>query len=143
MANSVDLSEGYWTRDKSLPISLILNSGQKTDTLGLNGSPYQYTPYQVIFEGSENQYTFKYEYNVCEDLPVFVLRIKLINNTNLTDKLTLTAKMKTTLRTSHTYSSVSPDEIRYTNENSIASLLNFVHPIIGIIYGLSLLLPPS
>jgi glycogen debranching enzyme len=120
VANSVDLSEGYWTRDQSLPISMIIKSLEGIDTLGLIPYPYKYTPYRVNFKGDKKEYSLKVNYDVCEDLPVFILSINLKSNSLQSKKVTLTIQMNPLLRTSHSYAQVIPERIDYNKENSIA-----------------------
>jgi len=123
VANSVDLSEGYWTRDQSMPISITINTPNGTDTLGLVPYSYDYTPYRVNFKGNQKKYSLKVSYDVCEDLPLFVLRIRLENNFHGAEEVTLTTEMNPLLRTSHTFTRVIPRSIDYDEENSVAAAM--------------------
>ena len=75
VANSIVTSADYWHRDKSFPFSIILNSETRIDTLGRIPYPYDYTPFSARFENIENDYKVNVSYDVCEDLPVLVLKI--------------------------------------------------------------------
>ncbi len=123
VANSVDLSEGYWTRDQSMPISMTINTTNGIDTLGLAPYPYDYTPYHVNFKGNQEKYSLKVSYDVCEDLPLFVLRLSLENNFRGAEKVTLTTEMNPLLRTSHTYARLVPERVEYDDGKSVVAAM--------------------
>ena len=123
VANSIDLSEGYWIRDRSKLFSIVVNMKQESDTLGLTGIPYEYTPYQVTFEEIKNNYKIRFEYDVCEDLPVIVMKIILENTIESNNTYNISTDINTTLHTSHSYSRLTSSEIQYAENNSIASAL--------------------
>lgn len=123
VANSVDLSQGYWIRDKSMPFKIIINTNQATDTLGLTPIPYKYTPYHIDFKEVKNKIEVRYEYDVCEDLPVIVMKI-IIKNMNFSKKkYKISTTINTTIRTCHTYSIKSAAKIQYNENNSYAVAL--------------------
>jgi glycogen debranching enzyme len=119
VANSVDLSEDYWLRDKSMPFTVILNSDNVSDTLGLEPFPYEYTPFHLSFEEFMNHYHIQFEYDFCDDLPVVVMKIKISNISENTRIFTISTILNTTLRTSHTYSRITADKIYYRNNNKV------------------------
>jgi hypothetical protein len=123
VANSIDLSDGYWTRDKSMPLSIAITSISGTDTIGLVSYSYDYTPYHVNFKGNQKQYSVEINFDVCKDLPVFVLRIKLENKLHESEKIALTTQMNPLLRTSHSYAQVVPESIQYDEENSVVAAM--------------------
>jgi hypothetical protein len=119
--NSIDLSTDYWKRYESLPYTVVLGSEGKTDTIGANPYPYRYTPYRATFEDTQDDLQTVFSYDVCEDLPVLVLRIELRNLSDRRRDLWLETSLNATLRTSHTYAWRKTASIRYSDSGAIAT----------------------
>jgi hypothetical protein len=113
VANSIDLSRDYWKRFESLPITIVLKTQDIIDTLGLKPFPYSYTPYNVHFEKLKKQFKVTFSYDVCDDLPVLVLKISLQNISNKDQEVSLSSAMVTSLRTSHSYNWITADSLSY------------------------------
>ncbi len=103
VANSIDLSTDYWKRYLSLPLIITLNTESNSDTLGISPLPYNYTPFNVQFEGENEDYKYNISYDVCEDLPVLVLRIKISDLSSSLKNIRLNTSLKAVLRTSHSF----------------------------------------
>jgi hypothetical protein len=103
-----------------MPLSVMFSENGIEDTLGKKAYSYTFTPYQVHFEGTEKKCQITFDYDVCEDLPIFILRINIVNNSSDARTFTFKTSLDTRLRTSHTYSSLLPDQIRSEKNNSVA-----------------------
>ena len=120
VANSIDLSTDYWQRDQSLPLNLILKSNSGMDTLGLNPLPYRYTPYRIQFDEKKDDLKISYSYDVCDDLPLLVLRIALKNMSIQSQTISLLSQFDMRIRTSHSYQWIDSDSIRFNNKRTTA-----------------------
>lgn len=117
VANSIDLAEGYWTRDLSQPLFITLKEKTKIDTIGLKSLPYSFTPYQAQFL---NKSMFRsISYDVGEDMSLLVIRIKLKNLEKENRNLQMQIRLNTLLRSSHTYDRFYPTGIKQQDEYSI------------------------
>ncbi len=121
VANSIDYSTDYWERYKSFPFTIVIKSESKTDTIGKIPYPYQYTPFNAQFENIENNYKVTFSYDVCDDLPVLVLKMILKNVTNQSRAISLETSLQTSLRTSHTYTLRNKASVQYKNNSAIAT----------------------
>jgi hypothetical protein len=121
VANSIDLSTDYWKRYESMPYTVLLGSEGKADTIGRNPCPYRYTPYKVVFKDTRDDLQTVFSYDVCEDLPVLVLRITLKNLSDRGRDLRLETSLNATLRTSHTYEWRKTAWVQYSKRGAIAA----------------------
>jgi hypothetical protein len=121
VANSIVTSADYWHRDKSFPMTILLNSEGKTDTIGRIPYAYQYTPFNAQFESIENDYKITFSYDVCDDLPILVLKMTLKNITNQSRIFSLKTSVQTNLRTSHTFALRDKALVQYLNNSAIAT----------------------
>jgi hypothetical protein len=121
VANSIDLSTDYWKRYESLPYTVLLRSEGRTDTLGSNPYPYRYTPYRASFEDTHDDYRIVFSYDVCDELPVLVFKIRLRNLSERRRDIWLETSLRTTLRTSHTYGWKRRASVQYSEHGTIAT----------------------
>ena len=121
VANSIVTTADYWHRDESFPFTVRLKSESKTDTIGQIPYPYQYTPFNVQFENIENNYRVSFSYDVCDNLPVLVLKIKIQNMSDQRAKIAVETLLETSLRTSHSFTLRNQASLHYENNSNIAT----------------------
>lgn len=109
VANSIDLAEGYWTRDLSQPLFITLKEKTKIDTIGSQSLPYSFTPYQAQF--LNNSLLRSISYDVGDDMSLLIMRIKLENPETETKNLQLQIRLNTLLRSSHTWHIVTQQSL--------------------------------
>ncbi len=118
VANSLDLSTGYWERGESRPLTLIVRVDGEADTLGTSPWAYHWTPYAVKFHGQTPLYDGTLSYRFPDDLPIVVLQFTLVNRTGRRASFEVDARMDLTLRTSHTYTSREPTRTAFAGDGS-------------------------
>jgi hypothetical protein len=126
VANSIDLSTDYWERHKSHPYTILLTSEGKTDTIGRVPYSYNSTPFNAQFENSENNYKITFSYDVCDDLPVLVLKMSIRNISNQNRDISLETSLQTSLHTSHTYTLRNTASLQYINSTIAMAAFNNV-----------------
>lgn len=102
-ANSIDLSTDYWERDESRPLSLVMKTGNRLDTLETQSLSYQYTPYTVQFEKKDSLYHLTLSYHFCDELPLVVWKINLKNVSHKSREYQFHTVLKKVLRSCHSY----------------------------------------
>lgn len=104
VANSIDQSQDYWTRDTSFTMNWILQiDDENVQSLGRTPVPFEFTPYAVTFSDTGNGYVLTADYRFCEDKPAMVQTLILENTTNQKHRYRFDYFLKTSLRTSHSY----------------------------------------
>ena len=135
VANSIVTSADYWHRDKSFPLSIVLNSESRKDTLGKIPYPYNYTPFSVKFENIDKDYKINFSYDVCDDLPVLVFKIILKNITDEKKKISLETSLQTSLRTSNTFSERNEALVKYSDDGSVVTAaFNYVDTDSAVVF---------
>lgn len=120
VANSIDLSTDYWKRYESLPLKITTSSDGIERQLGLDPANYTYTPYQVRFDFTSADVNYILQYDVCENLPIIVVRMKIENDSGHQTSFNLETELSTTLRTSHSYQWKSPSFVQYPADGKTA-----------------------
>jgi len=120
VANSIDFSTDYWQRHRSCPLTVILASDAGSDTLGKDPYPYRYTPFSARFEDVQSDFKVRFSYDVCEDVPVLVLRLGLENRREEQKTISVQTILRTGVRTSHTYALKNSTSIQYTQDKAVA-----------------------
>ena len=121
VANSIVTNADYWHRDDSFPFTVRLISESKTDTIGQIPYPYQYTPFNAQFENIESNYKVSFSYDVCENIPILVLKINIQNITDQSTTIAVETLLETSLRTSHTFTLRNQASLHYQNNSKIAT----------------------
>ncbi len=117
VANSIDLSTDYWRRGDSLPLNFILHHEGQVDSLGAESWPYRYTPSSVEFEEAKAAYSCRISYRFCQNLPVMVLSLNLINSGKVAQLFQLESDLQCLLRTCQTYAEKRPVRITHAAQN--------------------------
>ena len=118
VANSLDLSTGYWERGESRPLTLVVRVDGEADTLGTAPWAYRWTPYAVAFHGRTPRYDGTLTYRFADDLPIVVIHLTLVNRSGRRATFEVDARMATTLRTSHTYATRQPTRTAFVGDGS-------------------------
>ncbi len=103
VANSIDVSEDYWTRDTTRVITMVLKTDDRIDTLGTRPFAYGWTPWSAEFHGEASGLPVEIGYGFCDNLPVMVCTVAIENPALKPLKVRLETHFSTTLRTSHTF----------------------------------------
>ncbi len=118
VANSMDVSQDYWTRDTSRVFFFTLHDsmgGPALDTLGSRPFEYTWDPTNVRFRGTLNGFSATVEYageQGFASTTALDASITLINTTLTTFDGYLTLHLNTALRTCHTYTWRYPTEVQ-------------------------------
>ncbi|MFH1852415.1 MAG: hypothetical protein ABIA75_08725 [Candidatus Neomarinimicrobiota bacterium] len=104
VANSIDHSRDYWTRDTSFVMdwSLKIDDGPATP-VGRQGAPFEFTPYAVTFRRAGAGYLIEADYRFCQDKPAAVQTITITNEATIARDFRFDYRLKTGLRTCHTF----------------------------------------
>ncbi|MBN1478892.1 hypothetical protein JXA70_01325 [candidate division KSB1 bacterium] len=121
VANSIVTNADYWHRDESFPLTLLLKSEGKADTIGHIPYPYHYTPFNAQFDNIENNYKVIFSYDVCDNLPVIVLKINLQNTTDQNRVISVETLLEVSLRTSHTFALRNQASLHYDYKSAVAT----------------------
>lgn len=135
VANSIDHSKDYWTRDTSLVGEWLLRIGEgEKIQIGRKSCQIDLSPYSVKFYQNSTKYTIKSIYQFCENKPAMVITINITNNSDKEAEYKLDTRLNTSIRTSHTYQKITKswseikDNAIYThfNEKSADSANIFI-----------------
>jgi len=122
VANSIDLSNDYWTRYNSRPFVLLLHHEADTDTVGIEPCEVRWTPFSAKFVAETKFGPAEVVYRFGENLPQLRLEIKLHADGRKNRKVKLAAELRVaaSLRTCHTYDWVEPDVTGTDSERLVA-----------------------
>jgi len=121
VANSIVSNADYWQRHKSFILTVLLKTDGITDTIGSMPYSYRYAPYRVKFENVQKNFNVTFSYDVCEDIPVLVLRLRLKNISADISNVNIETSLKTSLRTSHSFRQKNKALVRYLKNNMYAT----------------------
>lgn len=124
VANSIDHSRDYWTRDTSFIADWALKIGDSADIeIGKKPADFTLTPYSVDFRKEYDDFTIKAAYGFCMNKPAMIITIEVINNSGKKQDLMFGTKFRTSIRTCHTFRMINKadseieDNTIYTNFN--------------------------
>ncbi len=104
VANSIDRSRDYWTRDTSFVADWYLEIGNDSIiALGRQATEYELTPYSVKFVQTDTDYSIKSHYQFCKDKPAMILEISVTNISDQTKNYQLDTRLWASIRTCHRY----------------------------------------
>ena len=104
IANSIDRSNEYWTRDTSLIMDIHLKEGNGAwENLSRQAAPFSLTPYRVTFTQIRDRNRLDLSYRYCLDSPAMVLTMTLTNTGTSSETYRLGTRLSTSLRTCHTF----------------------------------------
>ncbi|MEX2604209.1 MAG: amylo-alpha-1,6-glucosidase [Gracilimonas sp.] len=128
VANSIDLSNDYWTRDQNFSMMLGLKIGEDTkEWIGLEPFAYTLTPYEVNFQESDERKQVKVKYQFSKDSPVFIATYEIKNLDSETRTFEFYTDIEASLKTSHTYATKDMAWSEFRDQGS-ALFINFDEP---------------
>jgi len=126
VANSIDHSRDYWTRDTSFVADWSLKIGNNLAvSIGRDASEFELTPYSVTFNYAENGYSLNSRYQFCKDKPAMVLNIQITNTSEKTEEYEFDSRWWTSIRTCHTF---RPIEQAWADRDSMTIYTHFDDP---------------
>lgn len=128
VANSIDLSNDYWTRDQNFSMMLGLKIGEsKKEWVGLEPFEFTSTPYQVSFHKKEEQKEININYRFSKESPVFIVTYEFKNVSSETKEFEFYSDIEASLKTSHTYAIKDKTGSEF-REKGAALFINFDEP---------------
>jgi hypothetical protein len=120
VANSIDISEDYWKREKFRVMSFGIRVGDSPRSF-LKNQIYKVsqTPYSVSFTGEDFDSEIKIKYEFCKNQPAMVITYEITNTSNAEKDYEVYTRLETTLRTSHTYKIIDSAYTEYEDDGSI------------------------
>lgn len=105
VANSIDHSRDYWTRDTSYTMEWNLRTdADSVISLGRDREiPFEFTPYRIVFTDEHENFTLVASYQFCSSKPAFVQRLLFKNPTDQSQHFEFNYRLNDALRTCHTY----------------------------------------
>ena len=104
VANSLDLSTDYWTRDQApLPLRVTLVEDGVPRAFGLRSMPYTWTPATVTFAAPDSGWFATVSYRFAERSPVVLVAFTFRNTGPTARTLAVAIDLVPTLRTCQTY----------------------------------------
>ncbi len=104
VANSIDHSRDYWTRDTSYVADWTLKIGDgPLRIIGKEPAPFELTPASVSFIQEKEDFRLKAEYRFCQNKPAMILTIQIMNTSDKTERFEFSTHLKTAIRTCHTF----------------------------------------
>lgn len=74
VANSIDLSTDYWTRDKSFSMVMGLKTGnEESKWIGFEPFEMELTPYEVTYTKKEEHHDISVNYQFSKNKPVVII----------------------------------------------------------------------
>lgn len=104
VANSLDNSQDYWTRDTSRVFLIALKEGDsKPELLQTSQCSMSLTPYSVTYRRKGRSWEATVSYEFCAEEPALVMTATLRNKSARTGQFDLRTHLEAAVRTSHTY----------------------------------------
>lgn len=125
VANSIDLSTDYWTRDNTFSMVMSLKTGEKENKwIGFEPFDMELTPYEVTYTKKEEHSDITVNYQFSKDSPVVIITYTIKNTSSRSEFYEFYTDLQASLRTSHTYATKDKAWSEYENKgNSI--FINF------------------
>ncbi|MBN1541270.1 hypothetical protein JW992_03920, partial [candidate division KSB1 bacterium] len=120
VANSLDLSIGYWERDRSRPIAAVIRIDGKSISLHDSSWRYITTPGWVRFEAIVNEVHISCSWRFGETIAATGWELEFVNLTRRTRRIEIDQSIALVLRTCHTFAVKHPTQIRAKSTSAIA-----------------------
>lgn len=126
VANSIDISTDYWTRERFRIMSLGLKVGDSPKRL-LKHQVYKVaqTPYSVSFVANDSDSRIRISYDFAKNQPAMVVTYEITNTSDRTKEYEVYTRLATTLRSSHTYKLI---DSAYTDFQPSGSIIRTNYP---------------
>ena len=120
VANSIDLSNDYWTRDTSQVLYLGLKVGNNPQKwIEQKPFPFEQTPYSIVFQKEIDEITMKISYQFCKNKPAMIAIFELTNTSSEKQNIEFYTHLETSLKTSHTYSLVDKAWTEFQDKGAV------------------------
>jgi hypothetical protein len=120
VANSIDHSRDYWTRDTSHVMNWTLSIGDNPEiTLGRTPSRFVYAPYAVTFTETGAEYALTADYRFCQQKPALVQTITLRNESEAQQLFRFSYLLRSGIRTCHTYKVVNQARTNISDDQGV------------------------
>ncbi len=121
VANSIDLSSDYFTRDTTYIMSAALKIDNKPiEWLGLKPYRFTLTPYEVKYFKEDSEKSIMVSYQFCKDKPAMILTYEITNEGNTSKRFDFYTHLETSLKTCHTYALIDKAWTSYDKKSSTA-----------------------
>ena len=119
VANSIDLSSDYFTRDTTYIMSVALKVGNKPiEWLGLKPYRFTLTPYEVKYFKEDSEKSIMVSYQFCKDKPAMILTYEITNEGSISKTFDFYTHLETSLKTCHTYTLIDKAWTSYDKKSS-------------------------
>ena len=119
VANSIDLSSDYFTRDTTYIMSAALKVGNKPiEWLGLKPYRFTLTPYEVKYFKEDSEKSIMVSYQFCKDKPAMILTYEITNEGSTSKTFDFYTHLETSLKTCHTYTLIDKAWTSYDKKSS-------------------------
>jgi hypothetical protein len=123
VANSIDNSADYWTRDTSRILRLGFMIGDHPlEWLSVQPMPHAINPYEIKFQNTIHDLDFSVVYKFFKVSPAFLFRTIIVNKTGMAVPVGYLTDLNMALRTCHTYRKIDRS---WTSTNSSESSFFF------------------
>ena len=112
VANSIDLSQDYWTRQQWQILKIDVKTGNRPlKRLGLNPLETKLTPYSVWFTDEYEGCHLKIGYRFCHHQPAMLFTVEIENRSSAPVPLEIFTQLDLTIRTCHSYQIKNPTSL--------------------------------
>lgn len=131
VANSIDMSTDYWTRDETHSMMAALKVGNGDfEWLGLDQYKTDQTPYYVHFSKSEDERDIQISYEFLQNYAAFQVKYSITNTTESNQNYELYTDLQASLKTSHTYA-LKKEAWTETAEDGNSLIINYEDDEVG------------
>ena len=104
VANSIDNSRDYWTRDTShvMELRLKIDDGE-WEELGQTPAAFELAPYSVRFQNEDEQKAIAASYQFCGEKPAMVISYTLSNRSKKAARFVFETRLTLAIKSCHTY----------------------------------------
>lgn len=114
VANSIDHSKDYWTRDTSFVADWTLKIGDGPALpVGKDPAQFEISPVSVSFSQKKDIYSIQADYRFCQNKPAMVLSIQFKNTSDIAERFEFSYLLKTSIRTCHTFRLIDKAETSF------------------------------
>jgi hypothetical protein len=119
VANSIDRSQDYWTRDTSFVAEWYLKIGDgQPESVGRRPVAFQLTPYSVDFIDRETARDIAVSYHFCAEKPAMAVTYKIVNRLDKNEMFEFETRLFTSIRTCHTFRVIDQAAVEYDSASA-------------------------
>lgn len=131
VANSIDMSTDYWTRDEAHSMVAALKTGEGDfEWIGLEPYKTEQTPYYVKFDKSYSDKEITIAYDFLKTSKAFQVSYTIRNTGTETETYELYTDLQAALKTSHTYALKTSAWTEF-HEKGSSLIINYDDPEVG------------